>query len=235
MVVNPGNQQIPSALDDQMAAMAKEQLQNWLTTKAEGHSILNYNLANKQYLDALSLGRLLGVDTSRVRPYGGESHQTVNVIGTDAIDGIARRVVAEQQAQQAAQQPVHTQQDPQSKPPQVPPQPPPTNGQPGTSQTGGSPVTGGGTPGSGTGQTGGTDPTDTSPSGSSSADTPKKSNLLRNIALGTGLVLGGMAIPPIVGALINGDEEEQVDQEQTDIKVPWHQGAGEGKVEVDVY
>jgi hypothetical protein len=200
--------------------MAQQQLQSWLTTKAEGHSILNYNLANKQYLDALSLGSLLGVDTSRVRPYGGESHNTVNVIGTDAIDGIARRV-AEQTTQQ---RPVQTQ----TQPSRVDPQPPrePQD----TSQTEGGAAPATGAPADGGQQTDGTDP--------AGAEPPKKrGRLFRNLVVGTGLVLSGVSIPLLVGAL-TGDDEEQVEQQEQDqgTVVPWRtDGKGESKVEVDVY
>jgi hypothetical protein len=54
------------------------------------------------------------------------------------------------------------------------------------------------------------------------------------IALGTGLVLGGAAIPPIVGALLNGDGQEQPDPDQGESKPPWHGKSGDD-IQVDVW
>lgn len=114
--MNPGTSDTPEALAAQHRAAA--QLRDILDARAEGMSILNYNMANKQYLDALNVGKLLGVDTSRLRPYGGESRNTVNVIGTDAMDSLARRLAAVEhlsQPQPAVQQPPANTTDGQTK------------------------------------------------------------------------------------------------------------------------
>lgn len=216
--MTPGTQANPSAQDFQLAA-AQQQLQTWLTSRAEGHSILNYNLANKQYLDALSIGKLLGVSTDKLRPYGGESHNTVNVIGTDAIDGMVRRAVADQTVQQqpVQQQPVQTQQA----------QPPPDESQlpeellpEESAAVEPSPAT----------TTGG-------PSPGHTAVPPPQGSLLRKLVVGAGLIAGGAAIPPLVGAIIDGGSAEQTVPVDKDggVVVPWNQPSGKGTVEVDVY
>jgi hypothetical protein len=180
--------------------IAEQQLRASLDAKAEGMSILNYGLANKQFVDALSVGKLLGVDTSRLRPYGGESTNTVNVIGTDAMDSLARRVSdAEREAAEARHQAQLAQQAQQQQTPAS------TDGQ---QRTNGN----------------------------------SRGNLLRNIAIGTGLVLSGVSIPLIADKIINRDNGQQVTpvdgkdgkDGKSSVVVPWN-NKGPGKVEVDVY
>lgn len=98
----PQTQNNPNA-HDAAQLCAVNALTEMTAAKAEGLSILNYGLANNRFIDALSIGKLLGVDTSRLRPYGGESNNTVNVIGADAMDALTRHTqAATQQAAPAA-------------------------------------------------------------------------------------------------------------------------------------